>query len=103
IMDRLKLREWDPALKKAALWTYWKGAQRDTGRDQGATLVLQTQGKKGWFWYIPLHDDIVSVGVVAAHDYLFMNRNTKDYEKIYFEEVSRCPGLQSRLANAERC
>ena len=103
IIDRLKLREWDPVLKKAALWTYWKGAQRDGGRDEGATLVLQTQGKKGWFWYIPQHDDIVSVGVVAAHDYLFQNRDTKDHETIYFEEVSRCPGLQPRLANAQRC
>src|SRR4051794_2050735 len=25
IMDRFGLREWDPVLKKAALWTYWKG------------------------------------------------------------------------------
>src|SRR5207302_9766529 len=71
LIDRLGLREWDPVLKKAALWTYWKGAQRDTGRDEGATLVIQTKGKKGWFWYIPLHDDVVSVGVVAAYDYLF--------------------------------
>src|SRR5262249_42677875 len=61
IIDRLKLREWDPVLRKAALWTYWEGAYRDTDRDEGATLVMQTQGKKGWFWYIPLHDNIISV------------------------------------------
>ena len=102
IIDRLKLREWDPLLKKAALWTYWKGAQRDGGRDEGATLVLQTQGKKGWFWYIPQHDDIVSVGVVAAHDYLFQNRDTKDHETIYFEEVERCPGVKKRIAPGRR-
>src|SRR5262245_18964742 len=42
IMSRLGLREWDPVLKQAALWTYWEGAFRDTGRDEGATLVLQT-------------------------------------------------------------
>ena len=34
ILDRLGLREWDPVLKKAALWTYWKGAFRDSGRDE---------------------------------------------------------------------
>jgi flavin-dependent dehydrogenase len=102
IIDRLGLREWDPQLKKAALWTYWKGAQRDTGRDEGATLVIQTQGKKGWFWYIPLHDDIVSIGVVADHDYLF-KRGTKDPEQVYFEEVAKAPGLQPRIANATRC
>ena len=102
IMDRLGLREWDPVLKKAALWTYWKGAYRDTGRDEGATLVIQTKGKKGWFWYIPLHDDIISVGVVADYDYLFKDRGTKDHETIYFEEVDRCPGVQPRHRRTRR-
>src|SRR5262245_15824784 len=102
ILDRLGLRDWDPVLKKAALWTYWRGAQRDTGRDEGATLVIQTKGKQGWFWYIPLHDDVVSVGVVAPYDYLLKDRDGKDLETIYFEEVDRCPGLKPRLANATR-
>lgn len=103
ILDRLNLREWDPVLKKAALWTYWKGGYRDAGRDAGATIVMQTKGKAGWFWYIPLQDDIVSVGVVAAYDYLFQNRSSKDLETIFNEEVERCPGLQPRIAVGERC
>jgi len=102
IQDRLGLREWDPVLKKAAIWTYWKGAKRDAGRDEGATLVMQTKGKIGWFWFIPLQDDIVSVGVVAPFDYLFKGRNSKELETIYFEEVDRCLGLQPRIANAGR-
>ncbi|HJZ59801.1 MAG TPA: NAD(P)/FAD-dependent oxidoreductase [Gemmataceae bacterium] len=102
IIDRFGLREWDPKLKKAALWTYWKGARRDTGRDKGATLVIQTKGKTGWFWYIPLHDDIISVGVVADHDYLF-KRGTKDPEAVYFEEVANAPGLQLLIKDATRC
>src|SRR4029079_4778423 len=84
LIDRMGLREWDPVLKKAAVWTYWKGAFRDVGRDEGETLVIQTEGKKGWFWYIPLHDDIVSVGVVADHDYLFQNRPSKELKDVYF-------------------
>jgi flavin-dependent dehydrogenase len=102
IMDRLKLREWDPVLKKAALWTYWEGAYRDTGRDEGATIVIQTKGKKGWFWYIPQHDNTISVGVVADYDYLFKNRGGKSQEQIYFEEVDNCPGLKPRLTSAKR-
>jgi flavin-dependent dehydrogenase len=102
IMSRLNLREWDPELKKSALWTYWEGAYRDTGRDEGATLVLQTQGKNGWFWYIPLHDNILSVGVVASYDYLFKNRGTTDYETIYFEEVDKCPVVKERISSAKR-
>jgi flavin-dependent dehydrogenase len=102
IMDRLNLREWDPVLKKAALWTYWTGAYRDTGRDEGATLVIQVEGKQGWFWYIPQHDNTISVGVVASHEYLFKNRPGKTHEQIYFEEVNRCPGLKPRLEGAKR-
>ena len=102
IMGKLGLREWDPELKKAAVWTYWKGAHRDLGRDEGATVVLQIQGKAGWFWYIPLHDDIISVGVVASHEYLFKNRDTKDFETIYHAEVDKCPAVKQRISNATR-
>jgi flavin-dependent dehydrogenase len=103
IMSRLGLREWDPVLKKAALWTYWEGAYRDSGRDEGGTIVLRTEGKKGWFWYIPLHNNVVSVGVVADYDYLFKQRADRDQETIYNEEVARCPGLHPRLVGAKRC
>jgi len=102
IQDRLGLRQWDPDLKKAAIWTYWKGATREAGRDAGATLVLQLEGKKGWFWYIPLADDVTSIGVVADHEYLFQGRASKDPAAVYAEEVARCPGLVPRLAGAER-
>jgi flavin-dependent dehydrogenase len=102
IISRLGLRKWDAELKKAALWTYFKGAFRDTGKDEGATIVMQTEGKAGWFWYIPLHNDILSLGVVADYTYLFKDRAGKDHETIFWEEVARCPGLRGRLDQATR-
>jgi len=100
LQNRFKLRLWDPVLNKGAIWTYWEGAYRDTGRDEGATMVLQTPDKQGWFWYIPLHDNIVSVGVVAPFDYLFKGR--KDHEKTYEHEVERCPAVKQRIEGATR-
>ena len=100
LQNRFKLRLWDPVLNKGAIWTYWKGAYRDTGRDEGATMVLQTADRSGWFWYIPLHDDIVSLGVVAPFDYLFKGR--KDHEKTYHEEIERCPAVRERISGATR-
>ncbi len=102
IMGKLGLREWDPVLKKAAVWTYWEGAYRDTAKDEGATIVLQNQDKTGWFWYIPLHDNIVSVGVVAGYEYLFKNRDTKDFEKLYHEEAAKCPAVKQRIEIGKR-
>ncbi len=100
LQNKFKLRQWDPVLNKGAVWTYWEGAYRDTGRDEGATLVLQTANKQGWFWYIPLHDNRVSVGVVAPFDYLFKGRGT--HEQTYHEEVERCPAVKERVASGRR-
>jgi flavin-dependent dehydrogenase len=100
LMNKMGLRVWDPFLNKGAIWTYWHGAYRDTGKDEGATLVIQTGNKKGWFWYIPLHDNVVSVGVVAPFDYLFKGRT--NYAQTYDEEVEHCPGVQRRVAGATR-
>ena len=100
ISNRLKLRQPDPLLKKASVWTYYEGAHRDPGLDEGATLVLQTEGKNGWFWYIPLQNDIVSVGVVSSLDYLFKGRS--DHETIFTEEAERCPAVKKRLEGGKR-
>jgi flavin-dependent dehydrogenase len=100
LQNRFKLRLWDPVLNKGAIWTYWRGAYRDTGKDEGATLVIQTTNRKGWWWYIPQHDDTISVGVVGPFDYLFKGRGS--HEKVYEEEVAACPALQRRVAGAKR-
>jgi flavin-dependent dehydrogenase len=100
LQNKFKLRVWDPILNKGAIWTYWEGAYRDTGRDEGATLVLQTADRQGWFWYIPLHDDKVSVGVVAPFDSLFKGR--VNHEQTYQEEVERCPAVKERVSRGRR-
>jgi flavin-dependent dehydrogenase len=108
LQNRLKLRLWDPMLNKGAVWTYWQGAYRDAGRDEGATMVLQTSTRNGWFWYIPLHNDIVSVGVVAPFDYLFKGRGGNrgapgdNHEQTYNKEVDRCPAVKDRISRATR-
>jgi flavin-dependent dehydrogenase len=100
LQNRFKLRLWDPVLNKGAIWTYWQGAYRDTGRDEGATLVIQTPNRQGWFWYIPQHNDMLSLGVVAPFDYLFKGRGS--HEQTYHEEVEACPAVKKRIAAARR-
>jgi flavin-dependent dehydrogenase len=103
LQNRFKLRLWDPVLNKGAIWTYWRGAYRDTGRDEGATMVIQTSSRTGWFWYIPLHDDVVSVGVVAPFDYLFKPSGGRNgHEQTYQNEVDRCDAITGRIRGAER-
>jgi flavin-dependent dehydrogenase len=85
----------DPQLNKIAVWTYYKGAQRDAGKDEGATTVAYVP-EKGWFWYIPLPDDIISVGIVAEQEYLY--KDSRDLETIFQREVKNNSWIEQHLA-----
>ena len=90
----------DPFLKKVAVWTYYKGAKRDTGKDEGATTVAFVPDK-GWFWYIPQHDDMVSVGVVAEGKYL-TREGVKDLAQIFAREVEQNLWIKKYLADGKQ-
>jgi flavin-dependent dehydrogenase len=89
----------DPQLNKLAIWTYYRGAKRDPGIDEGNTTVAYVQGR-GWFWYIPLKDDIVSVGIVAEKDYLFSE--SKDPAAIMAREIGRNVWIADHLSIGEQ-
>ena len=101
VARRLGMKRLEPKLKKASIYTHFTGGRRDAGIDEGATLILQTRQRQSWFWYIPLPDDRVSVGVVGALDYLLRGRDG-DAEEIFVQELGLCAPLQDRLAGAEQ-
>ena len=92
--------ERDPMLRKISIWTYYKGAMRDPGLDEGATTVAYLPGK-GWFWYIPLSGNVVSVGIVAEHGYLY-DGSTKDLEEIFSREIKNNAWIERHLASGEQ-
>ena len=89
-------RRRDPRLNKVAVWTYYRGALRDEGIDAGATTVAFVP-EKGWFWYIPQHDDMVSVGVVAEWKYLSRD-GLRDPGGIFRREIGRNKWIEEHLA-----
>jgi flavin-dependent dehydrogenase len=90
----------DPFLNKIAVWTYYKGAQRDEGLDGGATTVAYVP-EKGWFWYIPQHNDMISVGVVAEGKYLTRD-GVKSPEDIFKREIEQNQWIKQHLARGEQ-
>ncbi len=86
----------DPKLRKVAVWTYYRGAKRDRGIDAGATTVAYVP-EKGWFWYIPQHNDMVSVGVVAEGSYLARD-GVKDPGQIFHREVDQNLWIKDHLS-----
>ncbi len=93
---RNRWRMGDPMLNKVAVWTYYQGAKRDNGIDAGATTVAFVP-EKGWFWYIPLHNDLVSVGVVAEGKYL-SREGVREPEQIFKREIGQNAWIQEHLA-----
>jgi flavin-dependent dehydrogenase len=94
-----KWRKRDPKLNKIAIWTLYKGAKRDPGIDEGATTVAYVPNK-GWFWNIPLKDDIVSTGIVAERDYLY--RDGRDLAAIYEREIKENKWVEEHLSEGEQ-
>jgi flavin-dependent dehydrogenase len=102
LSNKFRWRVRDPKLKKAVLYSYFKGAHREPDLNGGATLVLRTEpGSGGWFWYIPLENDITSVGIVANPDYLLKNRG-QDLAKIFQEEIEKCEAVRRRVDGGTR-
>ncbi len=86
-------------LDKASIWTYYRGGKRREGIDAGETTIFMLP-ERGWFWYIPLPDDMVSVGVVASPEYLFSE--SRAFEPAFDREVGRCESLVECLSSAQR-
>ncbi|MBP6601191.1 MAG: tryptophan 7-halogenase [Verrucomicrobiales bacterium] len=94
-----KWRKRDPELNKVAIWTYFEGAMRDPGLDAGSTTVAYVPDK-GWFWYIPMRDNRISVGVVADRDYLY--RDTRDPAEILRREIGENEWIREHLSVGEQ-
>ena len=99
LLTKRKWRRRDPKLNKVSIWTLFKGAKRDPGLDEGATTIAYLDGK-GWFWNIPMADDIVSSGIVAERDYLF--RDTRDPAEIFAREIKNNKWIEDHLTQGEQ-
>jgi flavin-dependent dehydrogenase len=96
VPTRLNWRVREPKLNKVAVWTYYRGAHRDPGLDAGATTVAYVP-EKGWFWYIPQHREMISVGVVAEGKYLTRD-GVREPKDIFQREIEQNAWIKEHLA-----
>jgi flavin-dependent dehydrogenase len=90
---------WDPILQNMAVWSYWRNARRGEGIDNGNTFLPTFSD--GWWWFIPLRDEITSIGCVV--DRKNMDRlKERGAEEFYRDAIARTPELAERLKNAEQ-
>ena len=85
---QLKLRERDPVLRQAAMFSHYRGARMGLGKDGGDILVVG--GPAGWYWMIPLDAETTSVGVVFPGG-VMAERRGRPLEALYEELLAASP------------
>ena len=98
LATRLGTRTQIPNLGKVALFSHWRGAARMSGKEEGNIRIYTCDG--GWFWWIPLADDLTSVGAVMHARTVKAWTGTP--ENLYADMIRRSTGVSENLAGAER-
>jgi len=108
IARKMGWRRPDPSLNKVAHFTQYAGGRRSAVGDllhpadriPGATTTDVHTVEGGWLWYIPLHDDVVSVGAVLdAH---VAGRLAGEPETVFENALAGCPRVREQLEGARR-
>ncbi|MGH8232121.1 MAG: NAD(P)/FAD-dependent oxidoreductase [Steroidobacteraceae bacterium] len=80
----------------AALFAHFSAGQRHDGERAGHISIYWFQ--HGWFWFIPLHDGVTSVGAVVWPYYL--KSRTTPVKEFFLATIALCPPLAQRLSQA---
>jgi flavin-dependent dehydrogenase len=98
VATRLGERRRIPNLGKVAMFAHFKGAERMTGIEEGNIRIYVRED--GWYWWIPLANDVTSVGSVVHA------RTAKAWsgspEGLFEDMLGRSKHMPRMLAGAER-
>ena len=81
----------------AALYAHFRGVERRTGEHEGYISVHLAED--GWFWLIPLPDDVMSVGFVGNPS-AFKSRGGTTRERL-MARIQASPTVRARMRAAE--
>ena len=96
--NRLKLKSKNDVHQSAAIFSHFRGVQRQPGEDGGNITVQRFE--HGWMWLIPLRDDVMSVGAVCFPEYLRTRRG--ESEAFLMRTLESAPLVWQRMQGAER-
>jgi flavin-dependent dehydrogenase len=98
VAGRLGRRRRIPNLGKVALFAHYRGADRFPGLDEGNVRVYLFDG--GWFWWIPMAQDVTSIGAVIHARTARQHAGTPD--DLFETMIRRCHAVHAHLGGAER-
>ena len=97
LLSRLGLKRVDKRNNTAAVFGHFRNVCRCNGSAEG--MITMHLFQHGWFWTIPLPDDVMSVGLVGTRS--FFRTRAEDLGSFFARAVATSPSLAERMANAE--
>ena len=98
LATRRRLKRADKSNNTAAVYAHYRDVDRREGEMAGCVSIHLAED--GWFWLIPLHDDITSVGFVGTQ--AAFRQRTGTPEALFCARIEASPTFRPRMARASR-
>lgn len=99
LAKRFRLREFTETMKSFAIWANYRNVKRLPGWRSRHNAAVTCD--LGWFWMIPQHPDVASVGLVMARDLVPKGLTKANRREFLDEAISKSPVMQDLLSEAE--
>ena len=97
LTSKLGLKRINKQNNTAAVFGHFRDVPRRPGDKEGMITVYLFE--HGWFWMIPLTDDVMSVGVVGTQ--AFFKARIADLDSLFASAVAATPSLAAHMQNAK--
>jgi flavin-dependent dehydrogenase len=100
LSHKFNLRIDEPDLTNVAIFSHYAGVPRADGRRAGDIRVI-ARADLGWFWMIPISDELMSVGAVLPQA-VFKPRSRMEPKALLAELIADTPAVARLMMQAER-
>jgi FADH2-dependent halogenase len=97
---KLRLRVEEPKLANIAVFAHYSGVPRPAGRRAGDIRIIG-RDDLGWFWFIPISEELMSVGVVLQRR-VFDTWPRMPHEEILQRAIADTPAASALMRDAKR-
>jgi len=97
LANRFQIKHRNPKHNSSAIYGHFSGATRHEGQAEGNISIFWFE--HGWFWFIPMMNDVTSIGMVTW-PYFMKTRGQRSIEQFLRDGIAMCPALAERLKMA---
>lgn len=97
LANRFQIKHRNPKHNSSAVYGHFSGARRHDGQAEGNITIFWFE--HGWFWFIPMMNDVTSVGMVTW-PYFMKTKGERSLQQFLMDGIARCPALAERLKMA---